>query len=384
MKKALIVSFISISVLVAIKDPNVVIAQTVRDDVEICHRTHSTENPYSRITVSQSSIGTGPGQHGGKSHDDYSKRLFPDGKPYPNVFDSEMIYEPASEKLWGDIIPLKDINGKNLTGDAATVAGLNYEGAGIAIYEGTKGYEGLCPSLSTVTPSTTTTLVVAPSTSTTSTVTDSTTTTSTIVALTTPTTVPSTTTMAPTDLPETPVTSPTPQSATLLPALGKLKGHLWIDDNRNGTSDAEEEVVSQAIIEVAAAPGNTNKKTYYVQPNDFGNYLVENIDEGEWLVTASILLSGDFDHEQLNKSGTSKNTILKKVFIPVLGIAEADFAVVRTNSRKTATSPSNSDLQIDLLPNTGNGSARMFSLISVLFLLLGLVVVVLTKKKAVI
>ena len=114
MKKALIVSFISISVLVAIKDPNVVIAQTVRDDVEICHRTHSTENPYSRITVSQSSIGTGPGQHGGKSHDDYSKRLFPDGKPYPNVFDSEMIYEPASEKLWGDIIPLKDINGKRV------------------------------------------------------------------------------------------------------------------------------------------------------------------------------------------------------------------------------------------------------------------------------
>lgn len=107
--------------------------------VTICHRTHSVTNPYVRITVAEDSIGTG-NKHGGVKHNQWSKKLFT-VIPDPNVFNSAITYTPAPEKMWGDIIPNKYVDGSTFSGPGA---GTNYKGIGIDIYNGTGGKEGQC------------------------------------------------------------------------------------------------------------------------------------------------------------------------------------------------------------------------------------------------
>ena len=124
----------------------VVQAAPPTNKVTICHRTHSVTNPYVRITVSQNSVGNGNGKHGGNSHDQWSSVLF-GSKPSPNVFNPAVNYSPAPEKKWGDIIPLTDTGGNALTGNAGQVAGLNYSGIGLQIYNGTGQYAGLCGTM---------------------------------------------------------------------------------------------------------------------------------------------------------------------------------------------------------------------------------------------
>jgi len=112
------------------------------DNVTICHRTASVTNPYVRITVDQRSVSNANSKHGGGSHDHWATSVYP-SKPNPNVFDPSKTY-PANDKKWGDIIPLLDVSGNALRSPASTVAGLNYTGIGLQIYNGTGAYAGLC------------------------------------------------------------------------------------------------------------------------------------------------------------------------------------------------------------------------------------------------
>ena len=102
--------------------------------ITICHRTHSTTNPYRRITVSTSSVNRNNG------HSDHI------GGP----FDATFAY-PSNAKNWGDIIPDASAGGANNLA-------LNFTGRGLAIYNGsstnlnssgaTVNYAGKCGSMS--------------------------------------------------------------------------------------------------------------------------------------------------------------------------------------------------------------------------------------------
>ena len=404
-----------ISVIFAVKDSHHAAAKPISDEVEICHRTHSVEKPYVRIIVAQSSIGSGHGKHGGESHDEYSEKLFPDGKPFPNVFNLKMVYEPASEKLWGDIIPFTDVSGNKLSDEAADAAGLNYSGIGIDIYEQIDDYAGLCASSPTddscldddekaktfgelaqdesdfheeeeceVENSTTTTSTVPDSTTTTSTVADSTTTTSTIAIFATTTTVISSSTTAPAN--STTTSSPPiapPSSAVKEPVLeilgrfnGRLKGHLWIDDNRNEIAEPGEDPISRAIITVYAAPGNSSTGTYFATADEAGDYLVDDIEAGKWLVQASILIDGEYENVPLRKF--VKTFGLDHLVVNVVsgGIAEADFAYVRkASARSKIIRVVGTEPQVDALPITGTGNSRSLLVIAVLLMMIGSIVI---------
>ena len=73
--------------------------------ITICHRTHSTTNPYRKITVSQSAVQSA--RHGG--HD------LPTGSLNPVVYDPNFTYAP-NNKYWEDIIPGGDADGLPFNG----------------------------------------------------------------------------------------------------------------------------------------------------------------------------------------------------------------------------------------------------------------------------
>ena len=130
--------------------------------VTICHRTSSVTNPYRRITVNQSSVvpqsqaSNANSKHGSESgaHNDWSTAKFPNATsqnpPSVNVFDPTFTY-PANDKNWGDIVPDRDVSGNPYNyGNGQTVyPGMNYTGDGLAIYNGTGNFAGICKSLST-------------------------------------------------------------------------------------------------------------------------------------------------------------------------------------------------------------------------------------------
>ena len=129
--------------------------------VTICHRTSSVTNPYRRITVNQSSVvpqsqaSNANSKHGSSSgaHNDWSTAKFPNATtqnpPSVNVFDPTFTY-PANDKNWGDIVPDRDVSGNPYNyGNGQTFPGMNYTGDGLAIYNGTGNFAGLCKSLST-------------------------------------------------------------------------------------------------------------------------------------------------------------------------------------------------------------------------------------------
>ena len=87
--------------------------------VTICHRTHSTTNPYVRITVDYNSVNKTKGHSG---HDEVFQGH--------HVYDSTVTYK-GKDKLWGDIIPA-DASGQNRWQP------LNWTTLGEEIYNGTK------------------------------------------------------------------------------------------------------------------------------------------------------------------------------------------------------------------------------------------------------
>lgn len=101
----------------------------------ICHRTHSTTNPYRRITVANASINKNNGHGDEGASNTHNKGT--------GVFDPNFSY-PPNAKLWNDIIP------DETAGGSATIA-YNFFGAGLAIYNGTSfdgvDYSGLCKKM---------------------------------------------------------------------------------------------------------------------------------------------------------------------------------------------------------------------------------------------
>ena len=112
LRPARIVCYSSVALLLACASVLTVSSETAKagigNRVQICHRTHSTTNPYRRITVSKNS-----------SHDNHTGGLF--GVTTP----------------WGDIIPsgFQPMNSQNYTNNAA----------GQAIYNGTTTCKGMSP-----------------------------------------------------------------------------------------------------------------------------------------------------------------------------------------------------------------------------------------------
>jgi hypothetical protein len=93
--------------------------------ITICHRTHSTTNPYRRITVNRNAVTSGRhGSHG-----------IPSGSTNPPVYDSSFAYAP-NNKFWGDVIPGSTDGGVVYNG-SATIA-LNWSVAGRALFFGPK------------------------------------------------------------------------------------------------------------------------------------------------------------------------------------------------------------------------------------------------------
>ena len=122
--------------------------------VTICHRTHSTTNPYRMITVAKSSVdgdlnvrssGNGNsanGDHAASSHNPLD--LVQNGSSR-KVFDPTYTY-PNNAKKWQDIIPSFTVD--ETPSRTVTYSGLNWDSAGKAIYFGTGSMFGLCKKMS--------------------------------------------------------------------------------------------------------------------------------------------------------------------------------------------------------------------------------------------
>src|SRR4051812_27829737 len=88
--------------------------------ITICHRTHSTTNPYRKITVNQNAITR---NHGHGDH------VVTNGNPA--VFDATFAYA-SNNKIWGDVVPGGDADGQPFNG--ATNIAENWTAAGKGLF----------------------------------------------------------------------------------------------------------------------------------------------------------------------------------------------------------------------------------------------------------
>ena len=370
------------------------------DKVEICHRTHSVTNPYVRITVAQRSVGNGNGKHGGNSHDQYSTILFPSGKPVPNVFNSSITYTPAPQKKWGDIIPLNDVSGNPLANPASNVAGLNFSGIGLSIYNGTGAYAGICK---TMTPRDYYEVEVIEGGQNPSDVLqdmeefDSDEFASALSAcggsflscsvgtLGAPTAFAPTTTIASTTTISsvTTVASTTPvnnsssnrgSNSSSSNSTRKLKGKIWIDANRNGVKDGSEKILSNFKVTVSAGSGNTSTLTYTVTTDASGNYEVSDIPEGNWVVRAASLPSSNYEMVYDSDSVASATDWVVLAAVPSTGEATADFATAL--SAEAVAAGVKDTLGATELPETGPQYVAGVLLMALVLMLLGMFLVI--------
>lgn len=365
------------------------------DKVEICHRTHSVTNPYVRITVAQRSVGNGNGKHGGNSHDQHSTILFPSGKPVPNVFNPSITYTPAPQKKWGDIIPFNDVSGNSLASPASNVAGLNYSGIGLSIYNGTGAYAGICK---TMTPRDFYEVEVVEGGQDPSAVLqdmeefDSDEFASALTAcggsflgcsvatLGSPTAFAPTTTIAS----ATTIASTTTVGNTTSPNSGntassgkstrKLKGKIWIDANRNGVKDGSEKVLSNFKVTVSAGSGNNSTLTYTVTTDASGNYEVSDIPEGNWVVRAASLPSSNYEMVYDSDSAGAAADWVVNATVASTGEATADFATAL--SAEAVAAGVTDTLGASVLPETGPQYAAGVLLMALVLMLLGMFLVI--------
>lgn len=385
---------------------NIAQAAPPTNKVTICHRTHSVKNPYVRITVNQSSVGNGNGKHGGNSHDQWSNVLF-SSKPNPNVFNPAVTYSPAPEKKWGDIIPTTDTGGNNLTGPAAAVAGLNFTGIGLSIYNGTGAYAGLCKTMTPrdyyevqvieggQSPSSVLTEMdefQSDEFATALAACNGTFATCNAATLGSPTAAAPTTTVAPatTVSPATtaaPATTVKPgTTSNTVAATRKLTGKVWIDSNRDGKKDSSEKILANHTVTVKAGPGNTSTQTFTVKTDSAGNYEVADLPAGNWIVTAASVGNSNYENVFDSDSGTTSSDWVVTASVPSTGTASADFATALTTVAAAAgatdslgaapvapvaAAPSTKSTPKVTLPTTGTQSTTALLWLAFAMLLLG-------------
>lgn len=318
MKKILIPFVVSVAGFVAVQNP-IAASATPTTKVTICHRTHSTTNPYVRITVSQNAVGNGTGKHGGNTHDQYSTILFPSGKPVPNVYNPAVSYNPPSEKKWGDIISPVDVLGAPLVNAAAAVAGLNYSGIGAAIFNGTGVHAGLCKAMSARAFYD---LEVAAG-------------------------------QNPTDVLADMEEAESDEWAAARSACGgsfvgcspsvigspapvvsyrKLRGTLWLDANRNGLFNAGEKILANYPLVILPAPGNPSQTTYTAVTGSDGTYELSDLPSGNWIVRPAALPNANYDYVFDSDSGVAQVDWNVVINLPTVGEVTANFAAALTTA----------------------------------------------------
>jgi LPXTG-motif cell wall-anchored protein len=287
--------------------------------VIVCHRTRAITNPYVRITVDQRSVGSGNSKHGGGSHDTWATSVY-SSKPNPNVYDSTKTY-PANDKKWGDIIDFLDVSGNALTGNAFQVRGLNNTGLGADIFNGTNGQAGKCGTvnardfyelevasgvppadvLSEMNELDSDEFVTALSAcGGTFTGCNPATLGTTSISIPTTTLAPATTVASGSGSTATTVAAGSSSgatttvakgataTATTLPALEEGKGRLtvrvWIDSNRDGKKNKNEDIYAGVSV-TAKGPGGVTKTG---TTDDDGYVTFSNINPGEWTVTSKL------------------------------------------------------------------------------------------------
>lgn len=376
----------------------VVQAAPPTNKVTICHRTHSVTNPYVRITVSQNSVGNGNGKHGGNSHDQWSSVLF-GSKPSPNVYNPAVNYTPAPEKKWGDIIPLTDTGGNSLTGNAGQVAGLNYTGIGLQIYNGTGQYAGLCGTMNardfyeternagvastdvlsdlneleadefasalsacggTFTGCNPTTLgTTSISIATTTTVAGTTTTvagaTTTVAAGATTTTVKSSTVVT------TPATLPA--GTKLATGKGAITVKIWIDSNRNGAQGSTEKSMKGVSVTIVGPNNSTKTAT----TDSDGNVSFLDLDPGSWSVVSVLSVNG---YEKVYDSDGIVDW-KQSLTVSAGAVSAASFAAAAPTAASAAASAGSGTAGSPSLAATGMRSGLPVSLMAMVLVLLG-------------
>ena len=345
------------------------------DNVTICHRTASVTNPYVRITVDQRSVSNANSKHGGGVHDHWAQTVY-SSKPNPNVFDPSKTY-PANDKKWGDIIPLVDVSGNALRSPASTVAGLNYTGIGLQIYNGTGAYAGLCRTMNARdyyevqkaagvapqaileelnemdSPDFANELTACGGTFTgcdpSKLGTQSITITTTTVPAGTATTVAGS-------------NGTTPAAVTLAAGKGGLTVKTWIDKNRNGKKSSSEKNLKNITVKIVGPNGVT--KTGKTAAD--GTVTFTDLDPGQWSVVSTLSLDG---YEKVYDSDGSVNW--KSTETVVEGqVAAASFAAA-TKASATAS---------DTLPATGNASSGL-ALWAAVMVLLGTVAMGMRQRR---
>lgn len=345
------------------------------DNVRICHRTASVTNPYVLITVDQNSVGVSGAnsKHGSGSHDHWATSVYT-SKPSPNVFDPTKTY-PANDKKWGDIIPPVDVSNNPLRLQALA-NGLNYNGIGALIYNGTGSYAGLCRAMNArdyyevqkaagVTPSAIleemdelespeflteldacggsfagcdpvklgTTSISIPGATTT--IAPAATTTTAPAATTTTAPATTTTTAPATTAPSVTTTLASVTAATLPPGVvlaagkGALSINIWVDNNRNGKKSTTEKDLKNISVTIVGPNGVT--KT--AKTNASGTVVFTDLDPGQWSVVSKLSIPG---YEKVYDSDGSVNW-KSTATVEVGKVAAASFAAAESDAALPAT-----------------------------------------------
>ena len=119
---------------------------------------------------------------------------------------------------------------------------------------------------------------------------------------------------------------------------GRLKGVVWIDQNRNGKQDSDEpglpftpltaEITSSAVsgqsVRTAGVRKTAVRKYVVTATTDaFGNYDVPSLEPGSWSVIAKLQTSA---LERTYDTGGGLTDWLASALVPINGVGEADFA----------------------------------------------------------